>query len=58
MKGNVRITMKQRDKEGDAVACSVVIAGNLRGGGIAAASLRIRIVTVQRELPKNQRDKP
>src|SRR5437667_11854575 len=45
MRGNVKITMRQRDDEGDAVACSVVIAGHVKGGDIISASLRIRIIT-------------
>jgi len=57
-KGRVAITMKQRDKEGNPNACSVVIAGTLRNGTSVSASLRIRIVTIARDLPKSQRDKP
>ena len=58
MRGNVKITMKQKNNEGESIAGTVVIAGRLRNGDSVSGTLRIRIVTSSREGPPSQRDKP
>jgi hypothetical protein len=58
-RGYWELSFRQKDKEGKPNTAAILnISGTLRDGNAFGGSLRIKIITTSKDLPKNQRDKP